>query len=37
LLQEPRRMFRRYAVTNARFAFLVGSALVTARGDKPVA
>ena len=29
LLQEPRRMFRRYAVTNARFAFLVGRALVT--------
>jgi N-acetylglucosaminyldiphosphoundecaprenol N-acetyl-beta-D-mannosaminyltransferase len=32
LLQEPRRMFRRYAVTNARFAFLVGSALVSGRG-----
>jgi N-acetylglucosaminyldiphosphoundecaprenol N-acetyl-beta-D-mannosaminyltransferase len=32
LLQEPRRMFRRYAVTNARFAFLVGRALVT--GDR---
>jgi N-acetylglucosaminyldiphosphoundecaprenol N-acetyl-beta-D-mannosaminyltransferase len=29
LLQEPRRMFRRYAVTNARFAFLVGRALMT--------
>ena len=29
LLQEPRRMFRRYAVTNARFAFLLGRALVT--------
>jgi len=32
LLQEPRRMFRRYAVTNARFTFLVGRALVTGRG-----
>jgi N-acetylglucosaminyldiphosphoundecaprenol N-acetyl-beta-D-mannosaminyltransferase len=31
LLQEPRRMFRRYAVTNARFAFLVGRALVIGR------
>ena len=31
LLQEPRRMFRRYAVTNARFAFLVGRALLTRR------
>lgn len=29
LLQEPRRMFRRYAVTNARFALLLGRALVT--------
>ena len=28
LLQEPRRMFRRYAVTNARFLGLVGRALV---------
>jgi N-acetylglucosaminyldiphosphoundecaprenol N-acetyl-beta-D-mannosaminyltransferase len=28
LLQEPRRMFRRYAVTNARFLFLVGRALL---------
>jgi N-acetylglucosaminyldiphosphoundecaprenol N-acetyl-beta-D-mannosaminyltransferase len=27
LLQEPRRMFRRYAVTNARFAWMVGVAL----------
>lgn len=33
LLQEPRRMFRRYAVTNARFAWLVASALVTARSN----
>lgn len=32
LLQEPRRMFRRYAVTNARFVWLVGSALATGRG-----
>jgi N-acetylglucosaminyldiphosphoundecaprenol N-acetyl-beta-D-mannosaminyltransferase len=32
LLQEPRRMFRRYAVTNARFVGLVGRALVTGRG-----
>jgi N-acetylglucosaminyldiphosphoundecaprenol N-acetyl-beta-D-mannosaminyltransferase len=31
LLQEPRRMFRRYAVTNARFACLVAQALL-ARG-----
>jgi N-acetylglucosaminyldiphosphoundecaprenol N-acetyl-beta-D-mannosaminyltransferase len=31
LLQEPRRMFRRYAVTNARFAWLVGSALLDGR------
>ena len=29
LLQEPRRMFKRYAVTNTRFALLVGRALVT--------
>jgi N-acetylglucosaminyldiphosphoundecaprenol N-acetyl-beta-D-mannosaminyltransferase len=33
LLQEPRRMFRRYAVTNARFAYLVGRALVL--GHRP--
>jgi N-acetylglucosaminyldiphosphoundecaprenol N-acetyl-beta-D-mannosaminyltransferase len=32
LLQEPRRMFRRYAVTNARFMYLVGRALVTGAG-----
>jgi N-acetylglucosaminyldiphosphoundecaprenol N-acetyl-beta-D-mannosaminyltransferase len=31
LLQEPRRMFRRYAVTNARFAYLVGWAILTGR------
>ncbi len=36
LLQEPRRMFRRYAVTNARFALLLGRALVTGpRHDLP--
>jgi N-acetylglucosaminyldiphosphoundecaprenol N-acetyl-beta-D-mannosaminyltransferase len=29
LLQEPRRMFKRYAVTNTRFAVLVGRALLT--------
>jgi N-acetylglucosaminyldiphosphoundecaprenol N-acetyl-beta-D-mannosaminyltransferase len=29
LLQEPRRMFGRYAVTNARFMALVGRALLT--------
>jgi N-acetylglucosaminyldiphosphoundecaprenol N-acetyl-beta-D-mannosaminyltransferase len=28
LLQEPRRMFKRYAVTNTRFAMLVGRALL---------
>ena len=31
LLQEPRRLFRRYAVTNARFGYLIGSALMAAR------
>jgi N-acetylglucosaminyldiphosphoundecaprenol N-acetyl-beta-D-mannosaminyltransferase len=31
MLQEPRRMFRRYAVTNARFAALLGRALVVKR------
>jgi N-acetylglucosaminyldiphosphoundecaprenol N-acetyl-beta-D-mannosaminyltransferase len=31
LLQEPRRMFRRYAVTNARFGLLLGRALVLKR------
>jgi N-acetylglucosaminyldiphosphoundecaprenol N-acetyl-beta-D-mannosaminyltransferase len=34
LLQEPRRMFRRYAVTNARFIGLVGRALLTRRGGQ---
>jgi N-acetylglucosaminyldiphosphoundecaprenol N-acetyl-beta-D-mannosaminyltransferase len=34
LLQEPRRMFRRYAVTNARFLLLVGRALLTG-GHRP--
>jgi N-acetylglucosaminyldiphosphoundecaprenol N-acetyl-beta-D-mannosaminyltransferase len=29
LLQEPRRMFRRYAVTNTRFALLIVRALMT--------
>ena len=29
LLQEPRRMFGRYAFTNTRFAVLVGRALLT--------
>lgn len=33
LLQEPRRMFKRYAVSNTRFAYLVGSALLTPRRD----
>jgi N-acetylglucosaminyldiphosphoundecaprenol N-acetyl-beta-D-mannosaminyltransferase len=33
LLQEPRRMFKRYAVTNTRFALLVGRALLT--GSRP--
>jgi N-acetylglucosaminyldiphosphoundecaprenol N-acetyl-beta-D-mannosaminyltransferase len=32
LLQEPRRMFRRYAVTNARFIGLVARALIARRG-----
>jgi N-acetylglucosaminyldiphosphoundecaprenol N-acetyl-beta-D-mannosaminyltransferase len=31
LLQEPRRMFRRYAVTNAKFGLLLGRALVVKR------
>jgi N-acetylglucosaminyldiphosphoundecaprenol N-acetyl-beta-D-mannosaminyltransferase len=38
LLQEPRRMFRRYAVTNSRFLFLVGRALLTGQhrhGNEP--
>lgn len=38
LLQEPRRMFRRYAVTNARFMGLVARALVSGQhrhGNEP--
>jgi N-acetylglucosaminyldiphosphoundecaprenol N-acetyl-beta-D-mannosaminyltransferase len=35
LLQEPRRMFKRYAVSNTRFAYLVGSALLTPRRGGP--
>ena len=31
LLQEPRRMFKRYAVSNARFAVLLGRALLSGR------
>jgi N-acetylglucosaminyldiphosphoundecaprenol N-acetyl-beta-D-mannosaminyltransferase len=31
LLQEPRRMLRRYAVTNTRFAWMIAVALVGAR------
>jgi N-acetylglucosaminyldiphosphoundecaprenol N-acetyl-beta-D-mannosaminyltransferase len=31
LLQEPRRMFRRYAVTNTQFALMLASALATRR------
>lgn len=34
LLQEPRRMFRRYAVTNARFLGLVARALLTRDGGR---
>ena len=33
LLQEPRRMFRRYAVTNARFAWMLAAALVRPRPE----
>jgi N-acetylglucosaminyldiphosphoundecaprenol N-acetyl-beta-D-mannosaminyltransferase len=32
MLQEPRRMFRRYSVTNARFAWHLARGLVTPRG-----
>ena len=32
LIQEPRRLFRRYAVTNARFAWLLGRALLPRGG-----
>jgi N-acetylglucosaminyldiphosphoundecaprenol N-acetyl-beta-D-mannosaminyltransferase len=32
MLQEPRRMFRRYSVTNARFAWQLARGLITPRG-----
>ena len=35
LLQEPKRMFRRYAVTNTRFVGLVGLALLKSRRVRP--
>lgn len=34
LLQEPRRMFRRYAVTNTKFIALLGRALLTGHGEQ---
>ena len=34
LLQEPRRMIRRYAVTNTRFIALVGLALLSGHGNQ---
>lgn len=34
LLQEPRRMFRRYAITNTRFIALVGSAMLSSHGGE---
>ena len=34
LLQEPRRMFRRYAVTNTRFAWMLAVALVSRRATR---
>jgi N-acetylglucosaminyldiphosphoundecaprenol N-acetyl-beta-D-mannosaminyltransferase len=34
LLQEPRRMFRRYAVTNTRFAWMMAAALVGRLGPR---
>jgi N-acetylglucosaminyldiphosphoundecaprenol N-acetyl-beta-D-mannosaminyltransferase len=34
LLQEPRRMFRRYAVTNTRFIALLGLALLAGRANE---
>jgi N-acetylglucosaminyldiphosphoundecaprenol N-acetyl-beta-D-mannosaminyltransferase len=34
LVQEPRRMFRRYAVTNARFLLLLSRALVTRQSPR---
>lgn len=36
LAQEPRRLARRYVITNARFAWLVLKALVTRRGSAVV-
>jgi N-acetylglucosaminyldiphosphoundecaprenol N-acetyl-beta-D-mannosaminyltransferase len=35
LFQEPRRMFRRYAVTNTRFIGLVGLALLSGHANQP--
>jgi N-acetylglucosaminyldiphosphoundecaprenol N-acetyl-beta-D-mannosaminyltransferase len=35
LLQEPRRMFSRYAVTNTRFAFMVAVALLGRLTPRP--
>jgi N-acetylglucosaminyldiphosphoundecaprenol N-acetyl-beta-D-mannosaminyltransferase len=35
LLQEPRRMFRRYAVTNTRFAWMVALAMASRRDTGP--
>jgi N-acetylglucosaminyldiphosphoundecaprenol N-acetyl-beta-D-mannosaminyltransferase len=35
LLQEPRRMFRRYAITNTRFIALVGLALLSRHASQP--
>jgi N-acetylglucosaminyldiphosphoundecaprenol N-acetyl-beta-D-mannosaminyltransferase len=35
LLQEPQRMFRRYAVTNTRFIALVGVALFSGHASQP--
>lgn len=35
LLSEPRRLFRRYAVTNTRFAYLVAKQLLTGRRIRP--
>jgi N-acetylglucosaminyldiphosphoundecaprenol N-acetyl-beta-D-mannosaminyltransferase len=35
LLQEPRRMFTRYAVTNTRFAFMVAVALLGRLTPRP--
>jgi N-acetylglucosaminyldiphosphoundecaprenol N-acetyl-beta-D-mannosaminyltransferase len=35
LLQEPKRMFRRYAVTNTRFIALIGRAILADRRAQP--